>query len=342
MRIAYGVLFRVLVAFFASGHACDALAADFAAATAAERAKWAEQVDALLRPTRDLAGHEPIGGPAGSEVQSSVALGKVVEPPPISGPRSGRWQTDESGFVVFADGQRLMGSRVFVRSCFLQYGNSFLRWAKAYSQRLRVAHLVATAITETGCSAQAGLSSVDGKSTGLMQVTGPTCRELMERVARQSIREADCLERMAADPDFSIQLAAAYISRPEQVSLTGLDPPRVAAAYNAGGVYADPGNPWRLRSTGNHIDRFIAAYNAFISWQIDERAGRKTRSPAVQLGASAALPRAVSSVQELDALSSRAQAGAVVFVVDVTAGRGDYYVFVGGRWLASTEDSERS
>ena len=249
------------------------------------------------------------------------------------------WRIDESGFVVLEDGRRLMGSRIFARSCFLQHGDSFRRWASAYSQNLTVAHLVATAITESGCSEAEAQGSVDGKSTGLMQVTGYTCETLLPLVGRSGMREKDCLKKMAEDADFSIELAAAYMTHPAQVHLTDLDPPKVAAAYNAGGLYFDAANPWRLRSTGNHIDRFVAAYNSYVAWQVDERAGRRTRSPAVPLSHTATLPKAIDNPAALKDLTSLAREGDIVFVGDWKTKRGDFYVLVRGEWRGSLEDT---
>lgn len=48
----------------------------------------------------------------------------------------------------------------------------------------------------------------------------------------------------------------------KQHQATGYDPPKVAAAYNAGGVYYESAttNRWKMRcyplKTGKHIDKF--------------------------------------------------------------------------------------
>ncbi|HEU4534292.1 MAG TPA: hypothetical protein VFS00_09250, partial [Polyangiaceae bacterium] len=53
----------------------------------------------------------------------------------------------------------------------------------------------------------------------------------------------------------------------KQKSKTSFDPPLVAAAYNAGGLYAQngPANRWKLRQfpigTGAHCNRFVKFYN---------------------------------------------------------------------------------
>lgn len=133
-----------------------------------------------------------------------------------------------------------MGSRIFARSCYLQHGDGFNRWVNWFKSGLKAAHLVATAVTESGCSEAAGYGSIDGKSTGLMQVTGYTCRDLLRFLGRPDMSQKACLDRMAQVPDFSIELAAAYITQPAQVKMTDLNPPKVAAAYTAGGLYFDP------------------------------------------------------------------------------------------------------
>ena len=93
----------------------------------------------------------------------------------------------------------------------------------------------------------------DGRrSAGLMQTLVGTASEVMGR-------EVTAQELM--DPALSIEAGVRYIAR--QRRLTGFDPPLVAAAYNAGGLYPPregDGNPWRLRSTGDHIDRLCRFY----------------------------------------------------------------------------------
>jgi hypothetical protein len=327
VRVKIPLASVLLVSVFLVSPAAAGEPAEFHTLSPRERAAWLEQLREMLDQAKPPSATLPVPNTAA--------------PAPWKPTHDGiRWHISREGFVVLADGTRPMGSRIFARSCFLQFANSFRRWAAAYSKELKVAHLVATAITETGCSEVTGLGSVDNKSTGLMQVTGYTCADLLRVYGGRPLSERACLEKMAKDPDFSVQLAAAYITRPEQLKLTDLDPPKVAAAYNAGGLYFDPRNPWRLRSTGNHIDRFVAAYNAYVSWQDDERAGRRTRSPAVHLTRSAALPKSVDSPAALTALAPKAREGDTIFVGDRKTGRGDFYVFARGQWHASLEDSE--
>jgi hypothetical protein len=60
------------------------------------------------------------------------------------------------------------------------------------------------------------------------------------------------------EPDISVMIGAAAIAR--RRSRTGDDPILVSAAYNAGGVYKSPKNPWCLRSYGDHLDRAAKWY----------------------------------------------------------------------------------
>ncbi len=60
------------------------------------------------------------------------------------------------------------------------------------------------------------------------------------------------------DPAVSIEIGAAVIK--QRMEKTGDDPILIAAAYNAGGLYESDENPWRLRTTGDHLDRAARWY----------------------------------------------------------------------------------
>lgn len=102
-------------------------------------------------------------------------------------------------------------------------------------------------------------------SVGLMQTLISTAREAL---GDNTIDRAFLLR-----PEGSIQAGTAYIDR--QKKKTGFDPPKVAAAYNAGGVYHEdaPENRWKMRCyplrTGKHVDRWIKWFNeCFVMWKI--------------------------------------------------------------------------
>jgi Transglycosylase SLT domain len=94
-------------------------------------------------------------------------------------------------------------------------------------------------------------------SPGLMQTLIST--------ARMSLRKDRLSRADLFDPGTSIRAGTAYIA--QQRTKTNFDPPLVAAAYNAGGLYANTGvkNRWKLRQypigTGAHCDRFVKFYN---------------------------------------------------------------------------------
>jgi hypothetical protein len=97
-------------------------------------------------------------------------------------------------------------------------------------------------------------------SVGVMQTLVSTARQLLprERVTPAALQ----------DPALSIRAGAACIAA--QAGLTRLDPPVVACAYNAGGVFeqAGPRNHWRMRQypigAPDHADRFVLFLNDAI------------------------------------------------------------------------------
>lgn len=108
-------------------------------------------------------------------------------------------------------------------------------------------------------------------SAGLMQTLISTARATL---ADRALDRAALL-----DPETSLRAGTAYIRR--QARLTNFDPPLVACAYNAGGLYAQEGaaNPWKLRQfpigTGRHADRFVAWFGDAVA-VLKEHAPRPT------------------------------------------------------------------
>jgi soluble lytic murein transglycosylase-like protein len=114
---------------------------------------------------------------------------------------------------------------------------------------------------EPGCD-RADPGRTPGRvSLGLMQTLLSTAREQLGDPALT----LDAL----GDPRTSVEAGARYIRA--QAPLTGFDPPLVAAAYNAGGLYENGGsaNRWRLRQyplgTGAHVDRFVGFFDAALT-----------------------------------------------------------------------------
>jgi hypothetical protein len=64
---------------------------------------------------------------------------------------------------------------------------------------------------------------------------------------------------LAADSAFAAELALTYFSR--RRARHQLEPPLMAAVYNAGSLRPSSKNPWNLVQYGEHIDRWVAYYN---------------------------------------------------------------------------------
>jgi hypothetical protein len=208
-----------------------------------------------------------------------------------------------------------------IRACMARYGTSIRTWADHY--QISRASVVATAITESNCTNPAGSS--DRLSSGPMQVTGSTCAALM------GISSSTCKTRMHSSPDFSFQVGAKYMATSGQRAQHHGDPPKIAAAYNAGSVRRSSANRWHMVTTGNHIDRFVTAYNGYRAWEISVGAAATTDAGAVEVTWSG---EHVNSATELPALAAE---GTSVFVGDFDNRDGDFYTYLGGRWQSPAQ-----
>jgi hypothetical protein len=98
-------------------------------------------------------------------------------------------------------------------------------------------------------------------SPGLMQTLIST--------AQATLRDPTIDRAKLFTPHWSILAGTAFIGG--QAASTRLDPPKVAAAYNAGSVRFEDaaGNPWRMRcfppGTGAHVTRFVEWFNDAVS-----------------------------------------------------------------------------
>jgi Putative peptidoglycan binding domain/Transglycosylase SLT domain len=176
-----------------------------------------------------------------------------------------RWCLTPQGLSIDGEPpQGTTGEPETVRRVWREYGASIEKWCT--SAGVPVELVIATICTESGGRADAerlepGYSSdleTPGRiSLGLMQTLISTARDTLEMPA---IDRAWLL-----DPDNSIRAGTAYIAK--QARVTSFDPPKVACAYNAGGLYlqAGPENRWKMRQfpigTGAHADRFVQWFN---------------------------------------------------------------------------------
>lgn len=214
------------------------------------------------------------------------------------------------------------GDPAAVAACMKTYGASIIKHADA--NNVSRASVVATALTESSCTDPVG--SGDGLSSGPMQVTGSTCAS----VAGGGITSAACKTKMYATPDFSFEIGAKYMGSSYQVSQHDHDPPKIGAAYNAGSVISSTANRWHMLVTGNHIERWVGAYNAYRQWE-------RMNGVALHELENAIAGRPVSRfegehVRAAIELPADAPEGQVYFVGDWARRDGQFVRFERGQW----------
>jgi hypothetical protein len=176
-----------------------------------------------------------------------------------------RWRLTADGIEVEGAGvERTGGEPKTVQRIWADFGASIVTWATHY--QVPCVLIIATIATETRGNPAAvreepGYQSDDatpGKvSPGLMQTLIAT--------ARATLHDPTIDRQWLLSPGNSIQAGTSYIN--DQRGATELDPPKVACAYNAGGVYHNAGaaNRWKMRQfpigTAEHCNRFVQWFN---------------------------------------------------------------------------------
>lgn len=199
------------------------------------------------------------------------------------------WRYDRDG--LYADGRlwRTAGEPHTCRTILSLYRDTILAAARKHG--VHPALILMTIATETGAFRRDGCTgpktfrweahvpnrdvAVPFKGTysaGPMQILATTARDLIATrgaaygLAYRPFAIAPAYTKRPAPPgthplydvSINIDLGTAVIRR--QLALTGDDPILVAAAYNSGGLYESRGNPWRLRSHADHLDRAARWY----------------------------------------------------------------------------------
>jgi hypothetical protein len=175
-----------------------------------------------------------------------------------------RWRLVPAGVEIEGNGvERTRGAPTTATRVWEAFAAEINRVAREW--RVPCALIVATICTESSGRADAlrlepGYVSDEKTphkvSPGLMQTLISTAREALQ----MSLDRAWLLR-----PGNSIEAGTAYIAK--QSRITQLDPPLVAAAYNAGKLAYQSGakNRWKLRQypigTGAHCDRFVQFFN---------------------------------------------------------------------------------
>ncbi len=183
------------------------------------------------------------------------------------------WRLDKQGLYLELTGdspdkvvgyEDTGGEPDTVRRIWELFGTSIERWATGLGAPAEL--IVATICTESGGDPNAvreepGYQSDDRTpykvSPGLMQTLIST--------ARDALGDDGVDREWLLLPDNSIRAGTAYIT--SQWKKTHFDPPKVACAYNAGGVSPNNSseNRWRMRqypiNSSHHADRYVKWFN---------------------------------------------------------------------------------
>ena len=200
------------------------------------------------------------------------------------------WRYDERGVYLrdYADGDepiRTRGEPITCREIMKRCGEEILAASKKY--QIPMALIIMTIATETGIYRKYGFTGPytfrwephvevtdvsphlwGDYSAGPMQTLATTAREVIQRhhLSYDAFKVAPVYERRPEPPEVhplydyatNIDIGGAEIKY--RWDRTGNDQILVAAAFNAGGLYESDKNAWRLRSTGDHLDRAARWY----------------------------------------------------------------------------------
>jgi hypothetical protein len=184
------------------------------------------------------------------------------------------WQLGPEGILIGNDKPETTGGEPkTVRQVWQRYSMQIEEWAGKLGVPAEL--IVATICTETGGDPKSvrqepGYISDEKTpnkvSIGLMQT--------LISNARENIGDDSINRDWLFEPGNAIWAGTAYITN--QWKITHFDPPKVACAYNAGGVYFNESaeNRWRMRqypiNSSAHADRFVKWFNdCFVMFEAD-------------------------------------------------------------------------
>lgn len=175
------------------------------------------------------------------------------------------WQLTQSGLAVNGQpAQGTSGEPETVTRVWQDYHSEIVAWSNHYGVPVEL-------ILSTICTESSGKRHVVREEPGFQSddatphKVSPGVMQTLISTAREALGRDDIDRSWLLIPGNSIQAGTAYIAN--QWIKTNYNPPLVACAYNAGGVYHNDGadNPWKLRQypigTGKHASRFVAWFN---------------------------------------------------------------------------------
>ncbi len=160
-----------------------------------------------------------------------------------------------------------------VRRIWRDFKEPLVQWSDHYGVPVEI--IIATIATESAGKPRALRKEPGYKSDAATpHRVSPGLMQTLISTARSALKDKSINRQWLFVPSNSIKAGTAYIA--QQSKKTGMDPPLVFAAYNAGGVYLQTGanNRWKTRQfpigTGKHVDRAVNYFNAcFAMWGRD-------------------------------------------------------------------------
>ncbi len=161
-----------------------------------------------------------------------------------------RWRLGPSGIEL--EGAVIEGHKVdsrVIQDVWDRYGVIMERWSTQYGVPFEI--IMTTICVESKGNARAR----NNKNYGMMQILVPT--------ARSALNDQSLTKESLYDPETAIRAGTAYMALQQRSTL--YDPPKVAAAYNAGSLRS-AANPWGMRQYGPHLDKTVLWFNAVLAF----------------------------------------------------------------------------
>ncbi len=145
-----------------------------------------------------------------------------------------------------------------------QFGSALTHWSNQLNVPVEL-------IIATICTESSGNPNALRKEPGFIDEVrtphriSPGLMQTLISTARAALNKDDIDQAWLLNPSNSIQAGTAYIAG--QWQQTQYDPPKVACAYNAGGIYLNDSsrNRWKMRQypigTAEHADRYATWFN---------------------------------------------------------------------------------
>lgn len=178
-----------------------------------------------------------------------------------------KWCVGKNGLDIEGTGvERSSGKPKTVTKVWDRFNAPIEKWSKAFGVPVEV--IVATICTESsGDPSDTRIEPGYISDEKTPHKVSPGLMQTLISTARSAMQKPEINREWLLEPANSIAAGTAYIAA--QMKKTDLDPPKVACAYNAGGVYHNKGptNRWKMRQfpigKPDHADRFVKWFNDF-------------------------------------------------------------------------------